>query len=307
MDNLIKKDLIYKSNLGINLTNFINYIFIEKKLSNNTKDAYERDLYKYIEYLYDNNIKDINDVSKEDIINYMTLINKTISSRSMNRKIVSIKSFHKYLVRDSILKYNVTSNIESPKIGKKLPKVISAIDIDKLLDIKPKTAFEWRNKAMLELMYASGLRVSELVNLRLEDIDINMALVKCMGKGSKERIIPLGDIALYYLNNYINIYRSSLLKKYQTNILFLNNHGKPLTRQGFFITLKKILEEKGMDINFSPHTLRHSFATHLIEYGADLRSVQELLGHSDIVTTQIYTHVAMTKIKDEYDEYHPRG
>jgi integrase/recombinase XerD len=160
---------------------------------------------------------------------------------------------------------------------------------------------------MLELMYATGLRVSELVNLKLDDINLEMAIVRCIGKGSKERMIPLGDIALHYLSTYINLYRVSLLKKTQTNILFLNNHGKPLTRQGFFIILKAIAKEKGIRTDFSPHTLRHSFATHLIEYGADLRSVQELLGHSDISTTQIYTHVAQNKIKKDYDEFHPRS
>jgi integrase/recombinase XerD len=295
------------TNLDICLKDFINYIYIEKKLSNNTKDAYERDLTKYIEYLKKKHINDPNDIRKVDIIKYIEQIGTDITPRSISRKIVSIKAFHKFLVREAIVRENITSDIDSPKIGKHLPNVLNVEEVDKLLDIKPVTPFDYRNKAMLELMYATGLRVSELVNLKLDDINLEMAIVRCMGKGSKERMIPLGDIALHYINLYINQYRISLLKKKPTNILFLNNHGLPLTRQGFFITLKSIAKEKGIKKEFSPHTLRHSFATHLIEYGADLRSVQELLGHSDISTTQIYTHVAKSKIRKEYDEFHPRG
>lgn len=289
------------------ISDFIDYIVIEKKLSDNTKMSYELDLAQYMAYLNTKHINDVGKISKDNIKDYIAYLGKTISSRSINRKIVSIKSFHKFLTRENIVKENVTSNIDSPKIGKHLPKVLNMDEIDKLLDIKPKTPFDFRNKAMLELMYATGLRVSELVNLSLEDVDIQMALVRCMGKGSKERIIPLGDYALNYLSIYINIYRGLLLKKRQTNKLFLNNHGLPLTRQGFFITLKSIAKEKGIEKDFSPHTLRHSFATHLIEHGADLRSVQELLGHSDIATTQIYTHVAGQKIREAYDQFHPRG
>ena len=295
------------SALENNLKEFINYIYIEKKLSDNTKNAYNQDLSNYIEYLSEKGITSPDKIKKEDIIKYIGNLSENISSRSVNRKIVSIKSFHKFLVRESIIKTNVTSDIDSPKIGKYLPKVLNIEEINKLLDIKPVTPFDYRNKAMLELMYATGLRVSELVNLRLDDINLEMAIVRCMGKGSKERMIPLGDIAVHCLSNYIKFYRSLMLKKTQTNILFINNHGKPLTRQGFFITLKSIAREKGIRTDFSPHTLRHSFATHLIEYGADLRSVQELLGHSDISTTQIYTHIAQNKIKKDYDEFHPRS
>jgi integrase/recombinase XerD len=294
-------------NLNNYLKDFINYIYIEKKLSNNTKDAYERDLTKYIEYLNKKKISNPNQITKNDIIKYIESLGNSITPRSISRKIVSIKAFHKFLVRENIVSENITSDIDSPKIGKHLPNVLNIEEIDKLLDIKPITAFDYRNKAMLELMYATGLRVSELVGLKLDDINLEMAIVRCMGKGSKERMIPLGDIALHYLDLYINKYRVSLLKKRLTNVLFLNNHGNPLTRQGFFITLKIIAKEKGIKKEFSPHTLRHSFATHLIEYGADLRSVQELLGHSDISTTQIYTHIARSKIRQEYDEFHPRG
>jgi len=295
------------SNLDNYLKNFINYIYIEKKLSDNTKYAYEQDLLKYIEYLKAKKITNPDQIKKEDIIKYIEQLKLTISSRSINRKIVSVKSFHKFLVRENVIKINVTSDIDSPKIGKHLPKVLNIEEIDKLLDIAPKTSFDYRNKAMLELMYATGLRVSELVNLKLDDINLEMALVICMGKGSKERMIPLGDVALHYLNSYINLFRSSLLKKTQTNILFLNNHGKPLTRQGFFIILKAVAKEKGIRTDFSPHTLRHSFATHLIEFGADLRSVQELLGHQKLSSTQIYTHLTRERLKEVYALAHPRA
>lgn len=293
-------------NLEACLTDFINYIYIEKKLSDNTKESYKRDLLKYLEYLKTKKITHPNQIKHNHITEYIKFLHKSLSARSIGRNIVSIKSFHKFLVRENILKINITSNINSPKIGRHLPKVLNVDEVTKLLDIIPKTSFDYRNKAMLELMYATGLRVSELISLRLEDIDLKMAIVRCMGKGNKERRIPLGDIALNALATYITTHRQSLLKKTQTNSLFLNNHGKPLTRQGFFIILKKIAIEKGIRTDFSPHTLRHSFATHLVEYGADLRSVQELLGHSDISTTQIYTHVATNKLKKDYDVFHPR-
>ncbi len=296
------------NNLSKYVDDFINYIFIEKKLSDNTKMAYETDLNRYIEYLNKLGVNTPENILKENITGYIEKLSKDISSRSVNRKIVSIKAFHKYLVRENIINYNVTSNIDSPKMGKHLPKVLCVEDIDKLLNITLKTPLDYRNKAMLELMYATGFRVSELINLKLDDINLEMAVVRCIGKGSKERIVPLGDIALHYIDLYISFYRSKMLKKTQTNNLFLNNHGKPITRQGFFKIIKKIAKEKGIDESIiHPHTIRHSFATHLIDYGADLRSVQELLGHSDITTTQIYTHIAQNKIKKEYDEYHPRG
>jgi integrase/recombinase XerD len=295
------------TNLENSIKDFIDYIYIEKQLSDNTKVAYERDLSNYIEYLNKKNVRSINQITPKDIVKYIEYLGTKISSRSVNRNLVSIKSFHKYMTREGKAKENVSSNVDSPKIGRYLPKVLNMEEIDQLLNISLKTSFDYRNKAMLELMYATGLRVSELVNLKLEDINIEMANVRCMGKGSKERIIPLGDIALHYLSIYINLYRSSLLKKTQTNILFLNNHGKPLSRVGFFTVLKVIAKERGIKKDFSPHTLRHSFAAHLIECGADLRSVQELLGHSDISTTQIYTHIADSKIKEEYNNFHPRS
>ena len=198
------------------------------------------------------------------------------------------------------------STIELPKTKKSLPKVLTIEEVDKLLDITLKDAYSYRNKAMLELMYATGLRVSELVNLKIHDIDFINETVRTMGKGNKERIIPMGEIAIHYLKLYLEIYRSQLLKKDYTDDLLLNNHGKCMTRQGFFKILKKLAKEKDIKTSFSPHTLRHSFATHLLENGADLRSIQELLGHSSISTTGIYTHVSNEELKENY-KYHPHG
>ena len=197
--------------------------------------------------------------------------------------------------------------IELPKIKKTLPKTLSIDDINKLLDFKLKDSFSYRNKAMLELMYSSGLRVSELVNVKINDIDNELCVIRVMGKGSKERIIPIGDYAIKYIDIYSKEHRNKLIKKQYNDYLFLNNHGKKMTRQGFFKIIKNIAKIQNIKTEFSPHTLRHSFATHLLNGGADLRSIQEMLGHSDISTTQIYTHVSKELLKENYDNFHPHA
>ena len=290
------------------LDDFLNSLVIEKKLSENTKKAYSNDLKKYINFLKSKNITNIYDVKEKDIEKYIEYLNNNkLNTKTIAHNITCIKEYHKYLIKIGILKKDVSENILSPKLRKTLPKVLSIEEVDKLLDVNLITPFDYRNKAMLELMYASGLRVSELVNLEINDVNVINGTVRCIGKGNKERIIPIGDIALKYLEIYIDEYRSSMLKGYYCDKLFLNNHGKAMTRQGFFKIIKKISKEKDIKTNFSPHTLRHSFATHLLEYGADLRSIQELLGHQDISTTQVYTHISNNKIRKEYDEYHPRS
>lgn len=290
------------------LDDFLDSLIIEKKLSDNTKKSYENDLKKYIEFLKKRNINKISDINENDIEKYIEYLNKEkMSSKTIAHNITCIKEYHKYLIKAGLIKKDVSENILSPKQKKTLPKVLSEEEVNKLLDINLVTPFDYRNKAMLELMYASGLRVSELINLEINDINISNGTVRCIGKGNKERIIPLGDIALKYIEIYINEYRNSMLKGYYCDKLFLNNHGKAMTRQGFFILIKKLAKEKDIRTDFSPHTLRHSFATHLLEYGADLRSIQELLGHQDISTTQVYTHISNNKIRNEYDEYHPRS
>ena len=242
-----------------------------------------------------------------DIQNYIQKLSKNENASSISRCISTLKSFYKFLELNKYTKINPLTTITNPKTAKKLPKVLSEEEINKLLDINLKTDFDYRNKAMLELMYSSGLRVSELVNLTINDIDLNNASVRIFGKGAKERIVPLDDYAIEALNNYILYHRTPLFKHGENNYLFLNNHGTKMTRQGFFKILEKIAKEKGIKSELSPHTLRHSFATHLLKYGADLRSIQELLGHSDISTTQIYTHITNERLQKNYKDFHPHG
>lgn len=284
---------------------YINYIYIEKRLSANTKDAYKRDLVSFSTFL-DN--KKVNNIKSNDIRDYIKYLNdNNEKDKTIARKIVSIRTFFDYLMKNNVINVNPCEKIESPKLKKSLPKTLNEEEINILLDIKPKTALEWRNKAMIELMYAAGLRVSELVELEVNDVNLKDNYVRVFGKGKKERIVPMADITTDILNEYISVYRNSLLKGYLTDKVFISSYGKGMTRQGFFKNLKKIAKEKGIKKDFSPHTLRHSFATHLLEHGADLRSIGELLGHENIKTTQIYTHVTNTKIKNDYNEFHPRN
>ena len=202
---------------------------------------------------------------------------------------------------------NPCETIPMPKLKKSLPNILSEEEVIKLLDINVIDNYSCRNKAMLELMYSSGLRVSELINLKLQDIDLTSDIVRTFGKGSKERVVPIGDYAKEYLEKYIYEYRSSMLKKKNSEYIFLSSRGDKMTRQAFFKIVKRIAKEKGINKELSPHTLRHSFASHMLKYGADLRTIQELLGHSDISTTQIYTHITNEELKNNYENYHPHG
>ena len=268
--------------------------------------SYTDDIYKYLEYMEENNIKDISKIQEEDLIKYLKYLDdNNYEVSSVARKIVTIKSFHSF-IEETYNIPDITLKINSPKFYRKLPEVLSIEEVDNLLDIKTDNAFDYRNKAMLELMYSSGLRVSELVSLTLKDIDIESRIVRCFGKGGKERIVPIGDYALEYLKKYIMEYRSLLKKDYYTESLFLNNHGKEMTRQGFFLIVKKIAKEKNINKNITPHMLRHSFATHLLNNGADLRTIQEMLGHSNISTTQIYTNLTTDILKENYKLYERR-
>ncbi len=289
------------------IEDFINYIIFEKRLSKNTSSAYNRDLNKYREFLNSRSIYESKDISKSDIEKYIEELYKEHEEiTSIARKLTTIKSFHNYMFQTKKIDINVAETIERPKLRKKLPNVLSVEEVDKLLDIQGDSVFDYRNKSMLELMYASGLRVSELLDLKIGDIDTLNCVVRVVGKGSKERIIPIGDYTIESLNKYLDI-RGSLLKNRTCEYLYLNKNGTRLSRFSFFKIIKKLLREKGINKDISPHTLRHSFATHMLNYGADLRSIQELLGHSDIATTKIYTHISDNKIKDEYIEYHPRS
>ena len=287
---------------------FLNYCSIDKGLSDNTNISYKTDLELYLSFIKEKGINSLEDIKNSDIESYMMFLqedsNDTVTT--VARKLTSIKNFHSFLEKEGIVSKNVSVGIKRPKLRKTVVRSLSVSDVDKLLDIKLNTPFDYRNKAMLELIYGTGLRVSELVNLTLNNIDFTNCIIRIVGKGNKERIIPLGEYSMYYLNLYMER-RNSLLKKNICDALFLNNHGKKITRQGFFKILKGLLKEKGLDIDASPHTLRHSFATHLLNSGADLRSIQEMLGHSDISTTRIYTHVGDSKIRNDYKEYHPRN
>lgn len=284
---------------------FLRYLLIDKGYSGNTIESYKRDLYKFLEY---NKGKNINNINNNDLKDYIKFLSKeNLNEKSISRNISCLKSFYKFLVIDKKIKDNPSEILFIPKIKKSLPNILTEEEVINLLDIKLINNFDYRNKAMLELMYGTGLRVSELVDLKLQDIDLTQEVVRAFGKGKKERIIPLGEFASYALKEYINKYRNNMLKKYNNEYLFLNNHGNKMTRQGFFKIIKAIAEEKRINKPLSPHTLRHSFASHMLKYGADLRTIQELLGHSDISTTQIYTHVTNEQLKENYKEFHPHG
>lgn len=287
------------------IDDFTDYLLIDKHYSKNTLESYKSDLLRFYDF---NKNKKLEDIKRDNIKEYLKFLNDNhLNERSIARNISSLKSFYKYLIISNKIKDNPLDSISLPKLGKKLPNTLSEDEINRLLDIKLIDNYSYRNKAMLELMYATGLRVSELVNLKVYDINLEEAIVKTMGKGSKERIIPIGDYALNALKKYIYEYRDTLLKKNVNDYLFLNNHGKQMTRQGFFKIIKKLATEQGIERDFSPHTLRHSFATHLLDHGADLRIIQELLGHSDVSTTQIYTHVSNEQLEDTFKNYHPHG
>lgn len=286
------------------LENFYSYLLIEKKYSDNTIKSYKQDLERFDNFMN----KDIKNISSKDIHEYLKYLTTIpLTDKSIARNISCLKTFYKFLLIEKEINKNPMENIEIPKIRKSLPKALTEEEIIDLLNIPLIDDFSYRNKAMLELLYATGMRVTELINLMLQDIDLNQATVRTMGKGSKERIIPIGDYALKYINIYLEEYRPKLLKKDWNDYLFLNNHGKQITRQGFFKVIKKRGDEICLKKELSPHTLRHSFATHLLNHGADLRSIQELLGHSDIGTTQIYTYVSNEHLKENYSNFHPHG
>lgn len=294
------------NNISKNIEEYINSVKYEERLSNNTSMSYNYDLSGYLEYLDSIGVSNVSDITTRDIESYMRYLidDKNEEITSIAHKLTSIKNFHKFLLKTGVLDKDVSVTVERPKIAKKLPSALTVEEVDKLMNMRLQNVFDYRNKAMLEVLYGTGMRVSELCNLKLSDIDMDNSAIRVLGKGDKERIVPIGDYAMEALSNYLE-WRTSLLKGPVTDAVFLNNHGKPITRVGFFKNLKKILKEQGIDKEVSPHTLRHSFATHLLENGADLRSIQELLGHSDISTTRIYTHVSNNKIKKDYEDYHP--
>ena len=285
------------------INEFCTYLLIDKNYSKNTIDAYRNDLEMFNKFVN----KTINNIDDSDIKNYLKYLkDNKHNERSIARNTSSLRSFYKFIIINKHVKTNPMENITSIKLSKKLPDILTIDEINKILDIKITDNYSVRNKAMLELIYAAGLRVSELINLKTYDIDTLENIVRTMGKGNKERIIPIGEYATNALNSYLSI-RYTFLKKEINDYLFLNNHGKKMTRQGFYKIIKKLARENNIKKDISPHTLRHSFATHMINNGADLRTIQELLGHSDVSTTQIYTHVSTEKLKNTFESYHPHG
>ncbi len=289
------------------MNDFINYCYVEKGLSDNSRKAYKYDLQIYIKFLEDRGIKDVSNIGIKDIEDFLKERKKSgDEDATIAHKLTSIKNFHRYLLKEGHVEKDVSLSIARPKTKKSLPSALSMEEVDILLDIPLNTVYDYRNKAMLELMYGAGLRVSELVSLKVFDIDTENAIIRVTGKGKKDRLIPLGEYSMYYLNLYLER-RSELLKKNTTDALFLNNHGNAISRQGFFKNLKAILKKQGLNPNIHPHSLRHSFATHLLNRGADLRSIQEMLGHENISTTKIYTEVSNEKVKVDYENFHPRN
>ncbi len=281
---------------------YLLFLKTEKKLGDNTINSYMLDLEGFFKSFNGS----IESCTKKDILAYISSING-LEVSTVNRHISSLKSFFNYLVDESIIKVSPMEEVSSLKKAKKLPKYLSISEVNKLLNIPLNSEFDYRNKAMLELMYATGLRVSELVSIEYSNIDFENSIIRINGKGKKERIIPLGEVASYYLKVYLNDYRSKLLKKNTYNQVFLNNHGKPITRQGFNYILENIRELTDIEKEITPHVLRHSFATHLLEGGADIRSIQEMLGHENISTTNIYTEVVNDVLRSNYEMYHNRS
>ena len=286
-----------------NLRSFLNYLLVDKGLSNNTVKAYEADISSFFQWLDNEDLKYKN--LQEDHINqYISfLFQRKMRSSSVNRKISSIKSFYIFLVKRNFVKNSPLNDLVTPKQEKYLPESMSEAEVDKLLN-SPDVAnkIENRDKAMIEMLYATGMRISELVNLKITDVDMKRCVVKVFGKGSKERLVPFGETALDSLKSYLNNRERSSSKE-----IFLSNRGKKMTRVAFWQRVKVYLIRENLKNSISPHTLRHAFATHLLNRGADLRSVQLLLGHSDLSTTQIYTHIAKQRLSDVLKKHHPRG
>lgn len=287
---------------------FLDYISVEKGLSNNTKESYGFDLGKFIEYLEKNKVKSIDKITRDHITDYlMSEKEKGIGPNSLSRNLVSIRMFFRFLLMNNYIENDITSALDTPRLWKILPDVLSVKEVDKILNSPDtKLKFGLRDKALMELMYATGLRVSEVVNLNVSDINMEVGFLKCKGKGSKERIVPLGKTAIFVLKNYLNKTRAVFMKDLLIGNVFLSQQGKPLTRQYIWQLIKRYSRKSGITKSITPHTLRHSFATHLLSNGADLRVVQELLGHSDITTTQIYTHVDKNRLKAIHKKFHPR-
>lgn len=293
------------------LEDYIHFLKVERQLATNTITSYSRDLNDYIEYLGSAKLETIDSITRQTILLYLQLMNgQGKSARTVSRHISSIRSFHQFLLREKVTTNDPTVHLELPKIEQKLPRVLSMEEVDQLIaapdQSKPQGV---RDNALLEILYGTGMRVSELIDLDLDDLHLSMGFVRIFGKGGKERIVPLGNKAIESCMRYVNEIRPHFIAKHQGihDALFVNMRGGRLTRQGCWKILKGHALSGNLQKKLTPHILRHSFATHLIENGADLRAVQEMLGHADISTTQIYTHVSRARLKEVYVKFHPRA
>jgi integrase/recombinase XerD len=292
------------------ITAFIEYLQYEKGLSENTRAAYRRDLNKFDAYLLKNSLStQPNSISKQQIMAFLSSqMDEGAANSTVARSLSSIKTFYKFLILENHVQNNPTSDLETPKIKRKLPDVLTIEEVDKLMQ-QPRVTLPLglRDRAMLELMYGTGVRVSELLSLQIEDLNTTAGFLRCLGKGRKERIIPVNQTSIDWVQRYLARARNSLVKNHLERTLFVNANGRPLSRQGFFKILATYVEKAELGKEVTPHTFRHSFATHLLENGADLRAVQEMLGHADISTTQIYTHLTKSRLMEVYQRYHPRA
>ena len=294
--------------LSGDINRYKEYLRFEKLMLPNTISSYLRDLEKFRIFLKNNSIENYCELSKEQILDFLQILYKNQSESSVSRILSTLRGFYKFLVIEKVCRKNPWVQVSSPRRPKKMLEVLKVEEVEKFLESMPcSTELEVRNKAMFEILYSCGLRVSELVNLRLQNIDFDEELLRFMGKGDKERITPVGDMGMLFLKKYLKTGRYKIEKERKSDYVFLNKNGKKMTRQGFWKILKKYARRLNIDKNLYPHIFRHSFATHMLQRGADLRTVQELLGHSSISTTEIYTNLDKEHIKEVYFRYHPRG
>jgi len=292
----------------VHIKEYLDHLKVERGLAANTIESYGRDLQQFNDYLARCAL-DWRRLERHDIRVYLEeLRGQGKSNATVSRALASIRSFFRFLNHEGGLSRDPTATLDSPKIHKRLPKVLNFHDIEKFLTPSVENSpAALRDKAMFETLYATGIRVSELVTLKASDVNLEVGLLRCYGKGDKERMVPLGSEAINAIRNYLAAGRGKLLRNPEEDALFLNHHGRRLTRQGFWKLFKKHALKTNLQVNATPHTMRHSFATHLLENGADLRAVQEMLGHADISTTQIYTHVTKSRLREVYDKSHPRA
>ena len=287
---------------------YLNYLLVEKGLSANTLESYSHDLNRFFDFLSRNSIRDIHKADTAVVLSHLIELRKAgMEARSRARHLVTLRGFFHFLVEEKRIPGDPSRIIDLPKTILKLPDVLTVAEVDRLLSMTEETPLGCRNRAMLELLYASGLRVSELIQIKVNDVNLEMGFVRVFGKGAKERIVPIGTHAKEKIQDFLLHARPMLLKGIASHYMFVARAGKPMTRQGFWKLLKKYGVKAGITKPIKPHALRHSFATHLLEGGADLRSVQIMLGHADISTTQIYTHVVRDHLIKTHKQYHPRG